>query len=104
MLLNFGRTRSLGGSKHEIEDSRTPSSESSLQRIGEPDLGIHLSGVLRLIDTRGDSSKGHYVNRVADALLKATRISIGGGLRRDAFGDLVPILHVSADCAEGGII
>ena len=58
----------------------------------------------RLIDTPAASYKGHYVNRVADALLKATRISIGGGLRRDAFGDLVSILHVSADCAEGGII
>ena len=31
----------------------------------------------RLIDTRRGSHKGHYVNRVADALLKATRISIG---------------------------
>ena len=56
----------------------------------------------RLIDTPAASYKGDYVNRVADALLKATRISIGGGLRRDAFGDLVSILHVSADCAEGG--
>ena len=60
--------------------------------------------VLRFIDTRGGSHNIHYVNQVADALLKATRISIGGGLRRDAFGDLVSILHVSADCAEGGII
>ena len=59
---------------------------------------------IRLIDTRLASPNGHYVNRVADALLKATRISIGGGLRRDASGDLVSILHVLADCAEGGII
>jgi hypothetical protein len=44
------------------------------------------------------------VNQVADALLKATRISIGGVLRRDAFRDMVPILHVLADCAQGGII
>ena len=62
------------------------------------------SGARHLIDTRRASHNSHYVNRVADALLKATRISIGGGLRRDAFGDLVPILHVSADCADGGII
>ena len=55
-------------------------------------------------DTGGASYNIHYVNQVADALLKATRISIGGVLRRDAFGDLVSILHVSADCAEGGII
>ena len=34
-------------------------------------------GVLRFVDTRRGSRKGHYVNRVADALLKATRISIG---------------------------
>ena len=78
--------------------------EEPPQRIDEPDLGIHPSDVLRLIDTLVGSPKGHYVNRVADTLLKATRISIGGGLRRDAFGDLVSILHVSADCAEGGII
>ena len=47
------------------------------------------------------------MNRVADALLKATRSSIGvtaASLRRDACGGLVSILHVSADCAEGGII
>ena len=48
-----------------------------LQRIYEPDLGILPSDVFWLIDTRCDSPKGHYVNRVADALLKATRISIG---------------------------
>ena len=33
-----------------------------LQRIDEPDLGIHPSGVLRLIDTRCDSPNSHYVN------------------------------------------
>ena len=62
MLLNFGRTRSLGGSKHEIGDSRTPSSESSLQRIGGVDLSVRRSGVLHLIDTRVASLNYHYVN------------------------------------------
>ena len=33
------------------------------QRIGGPDLGIHPSGVRRLIDTQGGSHRGHYVNR-----------------------------------------
>ena len=50
----------------------------SLQRLGEPALGIHLSGVLRLIDTRRASPRGHLnVNRVMDALLKATGDSSG---------------------------
>ena len=35
----------------------------SPQRIGEPDLVIHHAGVLRLIDTRRSSLKGHYVKR-----------------------------------------
>ena len=61
MLLNFGRTRSLGGSKHEIGDSRTPSSKSSLQRIGGVDLSVRRSGVLHFIDTRRASLKVHYV-------------------------------------------
>ena len=49
MLLNFGRTRSLAypSTKSEIAGHRRR--EESLQRIGEPDLGIHPSGVLRLI-------------------------------------------------------
>ena len=33
------------------------------QLIDEPDLGIHLSGLLRLIDTRRGSPKGCYVNQ-----------------------------------------
>ena len=33
------------------------------QRLGGPDLGIHLSGVLHLIDTRCYSHNCHYVNR-----------------------------------------
>ena len=40
-------------------------------------MGTHTSGGLGLIDTRRGSPNSHYVNRVADALLKATRISIG---------------------------
>ena len=36
--------------------------EDSLQRIGEPDLGILPSGVLRFIDTRVGSPNCHYVN------------------------------------------
>ena len=32
------------------------------RHIGEPDLGIYTSGVLRLIDTLVGSPKGHYVN------------------------------------------
>ena len=105
MLLNFGRTRFPGGSSHEIRDSWTPSSERLAATHRRTRFRHPFSGVLRLIDTRCASHKDHYVNQVADALLKATRISIGGGgLRRDAFGDLVSILHVSADCAEGGII
>ena len=35
-------------------------------------MGIHPSDVLRLIDTRCDSHRGHYVNQMADALMQAT--------------------------------
>ena len=63
MLLGLGHTRSLGESKHEIGDSWTPSSASSLQRIGGVDVSVRRSGVLRLIDTLSDSPKGHYVKR-----------------------------------------
>ena len=48
--------------KWEIADHRRR--KDSLQRIGEPDLDIHPSGVLRLIDTRPGSLKGHYVNAI----------------------------------------
>ena len=47
------------------------------------------------------------MNQVAGRAAEGNRNQyrrIGGGLRRDAFGDMVSILHVSADCAEGGII
>ena len=61
MLLNFCRTRSLGGSKHEIGDSWTPSSASSLQRIGGVDVSVRRSGVLRLIDILSGSPNSRYV-------------------------------------------
>ena len=62
MLLNFGRTRSLDVSKHEIGDSRTPSSGRIVATHRRTRFG-HLSfSVLRLIDTRRDSPNSHYVN------------------------------------------
>ena len=60
----------------------------SLQRLGEPALGIHHSGVLRLIDTRCGSPKGHLNgNRVTDACWRQQETVAGGGvvLRRAAF-------------------
>ena len=36
--------------------------KDSPQRIAEPDLGIHLSSVLRLIDTRRGSPNRRYAN------------------------------------------
>ena len=75
----------------------------SLQRLGEPALGIHHSGVLRLIDTRCGSPKGHLnVNRVMDALLKATGDSSGvaeSSCDERPSGAPVAILHVPADSA-----
>ena len=44
--------------------------EDPPQRIGEPDLGILPSGVLRFIDTRVGSHKGHYVNSPARELCR----------------------------------
>ena len=47
------------------------------------------------------------MNRVAGRAAEGNKNQYrrtGGVLRRDAFGDMVSILHVSADCAEGGII
>ena len=73
------------------------------QRLGEPALGIHLSGVLGLIDTRRASPKGHLNgNRVMDALLKATGDSSGvaeSSCDERPSGAPVAILHVPADCA-----
>ena len=37
--------------------------KDSPQRIGEPDLGIHPSGVLHPVDTQCGSPKVHYVKR-----------------------------------------
>ena len=62
MILNFGRTRSPGGSSHEMGDGQNRRRKDSLQRIGEPDLSIFTSGVLRLIDTHSGSHNIHYVN------------------------------------------
>ena len=52
--------------KREIADHSRR--KGSLQRIDEPDLAIHPSGVLRLIDTRCSSHSGHYVNGPAREL------------------------------------
>ena len=104
MLLNFGRTKSPGRSSHEIREWLASVVGKTHRNASANLFWAFDMSALRLIDTCSGSPNCHYVNRVADALLKATRISIGGGLRRDAFGDLVSILHVLADCAEGGII
>ena len=48
-----------------------------LQSIGGADLSVRRAGIPRLIDTLGGSRNSHYVNRVADALPKTTRSSIG---------------------------
>ena len=42
-----------------------------LHRLGGHDLGIHLSGVLCLIDTRSASHKGHYVNQLTPTFAPA---------------------------------
>ena len=63
--------------------SPTPASQSHMRSL-RPLIVVNqgrqtISGALvdRPIDTRFGSCNIHYVNRVADALLKATRISIG---------------------------
>ena len=61
MLPNFGITKSPGGSSHEIGDNWPPPLGRLAQHIGEPDWGIHPSGVLHLIDTRGGSPNSRYV-------------------------------------------
>ena len=62
MLLNFGRTRSPGRSGHEFEVAGQPRRQNPPQRIGEPDLYVRRSSVLRFIDTPSGSHIGHYVN------------------------------------------
>ena len=62
MILNFSRTRSPGGSSHEIGDSWTPSSERLAATHRRTRLGHPSFTVPRLIDTRVGSLKGHYVN------------------------------------------
>ena len=63
---------------------------------------MRCAGVLHLIDTHVGSPNSHYVNRVMDALLKATGDSIG--VAESSCDKLlseapVAILHMSADCA-----
>ena len=62
MLLNFGRTRSPGGSSHEMGEpatvvGRTPCNASANL------VWAFIMPAIRLIDTRGGSHKGHYVNQ-----------------------------------------
>ena len=52
-----------------------------LQRLGGPDLGIHISDGLRLIDTRGGLPKGHYVN-LAEYQPQALHVGNQDPLRR----------------------
>ena len=75
ILLNFGRTRSPGRSSHGIGELTSPASKT--RRNASVDLICLCAGVLCLIDTRLDSLNCHYVNQVADALMKATGDSIG---------------------------
>ena len=51
-----------------------------LQRIDEPDLGIHPSGVLRLIDTRCDSPNGSLRKLLCARILATGRIAISAVL------------------------
>ena len=79
MLLNFGRTKSPGGSSHEMGELATVVGRTHCNASANL-VWAFVMPAIRLIDTRLASRRGHYVNRVADALLKATRISIGGVL------------------------
>ena len=58
MLLNFGHTRSPDESSHKIEETGQRRRKDRPRCAGEPNLGIHPSGVLGLIDTPSDSHKG----------------------------------------------
>ena len=62
MLLNFGRTRSLGGSSHGIRHTWPAPVGRSTATHRRTRFGHPSSGVLRLIDTRVGSCKGDYVN------------------------------------------
>ena len=62
MLPNFGRARSPGGSNHETRDT-LDTVVGKTRRNAEPDLGIHPSGVLRLVDTKCRSPNIRYVMR-----------------------------------------
>ena len=68
MLLNFGRTKSPGRSSHEIRDSWPPSSEGTRCNASANPICAFLMPAIRLIDTRGGSHKGHYVNGPAREL------------------------------------
>ena len=62
MLLNSGRTSPLANPPAKLENW-TPSSEKPTVTHRQTRLGHPSPIVLRLIDTRGGSPKGHYVNR-----------------------------------------
>ena len=68
MLLNFSHTSLLAGPPTKLEIAGHRRRKDTLQRLGEPDLYVRRSSVLRLIDTRRASPKGHYVNGPAREL------------------------------------
>ena len=66
MLSNFGLTKSLGGSSHEIGVTRQRRRKDPPQRIGGADLYVRHT-VLRLIDTRRGSPNSRYVKSFVEA-------------------------------------
>ena len=71
ILLNFGRTRSPGGSSHGIGELTSPASKT--RRNASVDLICLCAGVLCLIDTRLDSLNCHYVNHSVRGFLPPAR-------------------------------
>ena len=63
VLLNFGRTRSPGGSSHEIGDSLDTAVGITGRNASANPISASARRRLRLIDTRLGSLNCHYVNR-----------------------------------------
>ena len=103
MLPIFRCTRSLGESNHDIRDTLVNAVGKTRCNASANPICAFLMPAIRLIDTRCASPKGNLnVNRVMDALLKATGDSSGVAESSCAelpSGALVAILHVPADSA-----
>ena len=73
MLLNFGRTKSPGGSSREMGELATVVGRTRCNTSADP-ICAFLMPAIRLIDTRLASPRGHYVNQFVPRIPTPARL------------------------------